>query len=49
MATATNVRFFSNYRYTVYMPNDNAMRDAFDKGLPTWDDIRAYLQIDEES
>ena len=49
VATATNVRFFSNYRYTVYMPNDNAMRDAFDKGLPTWDDIRAYLQIDEES
>ncbi len=46
---ATNVRFFSNYRYTVYMPTDESIQDALDKGLPTWQDISRYLMIDEES
>ena len=49
VSTATNVRFFSNYRYTVYMPTDDAIRAARAKGLPTWDEIKEYLQIDEES
>lgn len=49
VSTATNVRFFSNYRYTVYMPSDEAMTAAFNKGLPTWDSIKEYLKIDDES
>ncbi len=47
VTAATNVRFFSNYRYTVYMPTDNAITEAISKGLPTWDEISRYLQIDE--
>lgn len=46
---ATNVRFFNNYRYTVYVPTDQAVDDAIAKGLPTWEAIREYLGIDEES
>ena len=49
VSTATNVRFFSNYRYTVYMPSDAAMQKAIDNGLPTWDSIREYLKIDPET
>lgn len=49
VSTATNVRFFSNYRYTVYMPSDDAMTAAFSKGLPTWDSIKEYLKIDDET
>lgn len=48
VSTATNVRFFSNYRYTVYMPTDAAIQAARAKGLPTWDEIKEYLKIDEE-
>ncbi len=43
----TNVRFFSNYRYTVYMPTDAAVIEALSKGLPTWEDISDYLMIDK--
>ena len=31
------------------MPNDDAMKAAFEKGLPTWKDISDYLMIDEQS
>ncbi len=47
VTAATNVRFFSNYRYTVYMPTDAAIEAAFAKGLPTWEEIAEYLKIDD--
>ncbi len=42
----TNVRFFNNYRYTVYVPTNTAIRAAHDRGLPTWQQIRDLLQLD---
>ena len=46
--TATNVRFFNNYRYTVYVPTNDAVKDAIAKGLPTWDYIREFLELNLE-
>jgi len=45
---ATNVRFFSNYRYTVYVPSDAAVQAAIDAGLPTWKSINSFLELDKE-
>ncbi len=45
---ATNVRFFSNYRYTLYVPTNAAIEKAHERGLPTWNDIRKVLKLDEE-
>ena len=36
-----NVQFFNNYRYTVFVPTNDAIQDAIAHGLPTWDDIYA--------
>ncbi|MBR1521519.1 MAG: fasciclin domain-containing protein [Bacteroidaceae bacterium] len=44
--SATNVRFFNNYRYTVYVPTNAAIEAAEAAGLPSWQDIRNYLQLD---
>lgn len=39
-----NVRFFSTYNYTVFIPDNESVRDAIDeRGLPTWESIRAYI------
>ncbi len=39
-----NIRFFNNYRYTVYIPTNKAIRYAIDtQGLPTWNSIRTYV------
>lgn len=38
------VRFFNNYRYTVYAPTNAAMQKAINKKLPTWDSIREELE-----
>lgn len=46
IATATNVKYFNNYRYTVYIPNNKAVEDAIDRGLPTWQKIRDLLCLD---
>lgn len=46
--SATNVRFFNNYRYTVYVPSNEAMQEAYKKGLPTWQDLIHFLQLDLE-
>jgi len=48
-SSATNVRFFNNYRYTVYLPTDAAIEEAISKGLPTWESIREYLELDKEA
>ena len=38
------VRFFNNYRYTVYVPTNEAIDYAVNTlGLPTWSRIRSYL------
>jgi len=45
---ATNVRFFNNYRYTIYVPTNAAIDAAIAKGLPTWQSIRDFLELDKE-
>lgn len=37
------VRFFNNYRYTVYAPTNEAMQKAFENGLMKWSEIKAYI------
>ena len=44
--SATNVRFFNNYRYTVYIPTNEAMKQAEKAGLPTWQHLRDILELD---
>lgn len=39
-----NVRFFSNFNYTLYAPDDAAMDIAIEHGLPTWDDVRSLYE-----
>ena len=38
-----NVRFFNSFRYTVYVPTNEAVLDAIDHGLPTWDEISEVI------
>ena len=35
-----NVQFFNNYRYTIFVPTNEAVQAAIAAGLPTWEDIR---------
>lgn len=49
VTSATNVRFFNNYRYTVYLPDDEAVEEAIELGLPTWESIREYMELDLEA
>ena len=37
------VPFFSTYHYTVYVPTDEAVEDAYALGLPTWEQLQAEL------
>lgn len=39
----TNVQMFNNYRYTVYVPTNEAMEQAINAGLPTWKKIAEYI------
>ena len=34
-----NVQFFNNYRYTLFVPTNEAIDDAVAHGLPTWESI----------
>ena len=34
-----NVQFFNNYRYTVLVPTNEAVQNAINNGLPTWEEI----------
>lgn len=38
-----NVRFFNSFRYTVYVPTNDAVLDAIDHGLPTWEQIEQVV------
>ena len=42
-----NVNFFSSFRYTVYVPNNEAVLDAISKGLPTWESIQKVIDDGE--
>lgn len=51
MGTAFNVpsgdklvRFFNNYKYTVYVPTDAAIEAEIANGLPTWESIQDFLE-----
>ena len=50
-----NVQFFNNYRYTIFVPTNEAVAAAIADGLPTWEDIREDFrthckpEIDEET
>ncbi len=37
------VRFFNNYRYTIYVPTEAALQQAYANGLKTHDEIIAYM------
>jgi hypothetical protein len=34
-----NVQFFDNYNYSVFVPSNEAIREAVANGLPTWENI----------
>lgn len=34
-----NIQFFNNYRYTAFIPSNEAVKDAIAKGLPTWEEL----------
>jgi uncharacterized surface protein with fasciclin (FAS1) repeats len=34
-----NVQFFNNYRYTIFVPTNEAVQEAIANGLPTWEEI----------
>lgn len=39
------VRFFNNYRYTIFVPTNEAIQKAIDEqGLPTWSSINTYIE-----
>lgn len=48
VAAETNVRFFNNYNYTVYVPTNEAIREAIANGLPTWESISEFLELNLE-
>ena len=37
------VRFFNNYNYTVYIPTEDQIKKAQEKGLMTWSDIDKWV------
>lgn len=39
-----NVRFFSAYRYSIYVPTNNAIEQEILKGLPTWESIAEDIE-----
>lgn len=36
-----SVQFFNNYRYTIFVPTNDALATAISNGLPTWESIKA--------
>lgn len=39
-----NVRSFNTYHYTVYVPTNEAIREAQQKGLPSWEPLKGLAQ-----
>ena len=44
------IRFFNNYRYTIFVPDNDAMDRAYNAGLPKMEEINQFVQdnTDEE-
>lgn len=46
-----NVKMFNTYNYTLFAPDNNAMQNAYAKGLPKWADIQElfekYAELDD--
>ena len=42
-----NVQFFNNYRYTAFIPTNDAVEQAIANGLPTWEEITADYEAME--
>lgn len=38
------VRFFNNYRYTIFVPTNEAMQKAYSQGLKSFSDIEDYVK-----
>ena len=45
-----NVKMFNTFNYTLYAPNNDAMKMAYDAGLPSWDEVLALMEeaVDNE-
>lgn len=37
------VPFFNTYHYTVYVPSNESVRDMYNQGLPTWEDVESFI------
>lgn len=42
------VQFFHNFNYTVLVPSNEAIREAIDNGLPTWESIKEDFDSSSE-
>lgn len=42
-STDYNVSFLTDHHYTLFVPTNEAMEQAFAKGLPEWDDVRRFI------
>lgn len=38
-----NMNLFNSYHYTMYVPNNTAMNEAYNAGLPTWTEIQTLF------
>lgn len=43
------VRFFNNYRYTIYVPTAEALQKAYDNGLMTVEQIQEFVEANTDS
>lgn len=43
-----NVGFLGNYNYTLYVPTNEAMQEAYDQGLPKWKDMESLPKPDKD-
>ena len=44
-----NVKFFSTYHYTIYIPTNEKIREAIINGLPTWEQIKSETDATEKT
>ncbi len=42
--TTRLIRFFNNYRYTIYVPTNEALEKAHQNGLPTLEEIKQFVE-----
>ena len=40
-----NVHTFNTYHYTVYVPTNEKIMEAYDKGLPSWTELEAKAEV----